>query len=348
MVKEIRLKVTDTKPSPTKYDPIVLVDSPEQTEMPKGHSKVKIAAAALNHRDVFIRQGLYPGIKDNSILGGDGSGWIVESDSPELKKGMEILMNPMFGFESGRAPKDPSKVAGLGLLPLPGTLAETIVVPNEMIHPKPRHLSFAEGAALPLAGLTAWRATFTKGEVTKDSVVLIPGIGGGVALFCLQLCVAVGATAYVTSSEETKIKRAVELGAKGGVNYKNENWVKELKELAGTPFDVILDGAGGADSMKNYTSLLRAGGIISSFGATAGANVTVNLAFIFLKNIELRGVFLGSDEELKELLKFISEHKIKPVVSQVYEGLEQSEDAFQLMKDGKQFGKIVVEVNKGL
>jgi len=193
------------------------VSSPQATP---GTVLVQLHAAALNHRDVWMTEGLYPGLQFDSILGSDGAGTVVGlgSEAEKVWLGKRVIINSSYNWGADEA--RPGKGFGiLGAKPLPGTLAQFIVVPVEQLAEIPAHLDFHQAAAIPLAGLTAYRAVFTKGEVKKGSRVLVTGIGGGVALFALQFAVAVGAKVYVTSSSEEKIKKALALGAVGGANY---------------------------------------------------------------------------------------------------------------------------------
>jgi NADPH:quinone reductase-like Zn-dependent oxidoreductase len=226
-----------------------------------------------------------------------------------------------------------------------GTFAEYTVVPRAEIFPVPEHLSIAEAAALPLAGLTAFRATFVKANVQPGDNVLITGIGGGVALIVLKFVSSIGANAYVTSSDESKIKKAIEeLGAKGGVNYKEDEWPKKLKTLLPNdrPFlDSVIDGAGG-DIVSQITKLLRPGGIISCYGMTSIPSMIFPMSAVF-KNIELRGTTMGSREEFERMLNFVKERKIKPVIGGIWLGLENAPEVFEIMNKGKQFGKLVIE-----
>ncbi|KAF9950534.1 hypothetical protein BGZ70_001325 [Mortierella alpina] len=214
-----------------------------------------------------------------------------------------------------------------------GIFTEYYAARQEDIFKAPDHLTDAEAAALPLAGLTAYRAVFTKGQVAQGQNVLITGIGGGVALMALAFCVAAGANVYVTSSDEGKIAKAVRLGARGGVNY---------KEAGGELFDVVIDGAGG-DGVKTFTQILRLGGIIVSYGMTVKPKVDFTMAAV-LRNIEIRGSTMGSRLEFEQMLDYVSKHKLRPVVSQVWRGLESAEEAFEVMKKGSQFGKLVLSL----
>ncbi|KAI7902198.1 uncharacterized protein BX663DRAFT_512057 [Cokeromyces recurvatus] len=298
---------------------------------------VRIQAAALNHRDIWILKGMYGGIKSGSVLGSDAVGYIVNTQE-------RVLINPGYGWESDeRGPENDFYI--LGLLPLPGTLTEEpVLFDSKDIVPCPQHLSTVEAAALPLAGLTAYRALFTKGLVKKGDYVLVTGIGGGVALFALQFAVAVGAHVYVTSSSPEKIKRAIELGAKGGINYKDENCIAELKKLLGKNLlSTVIDGAGGP-LYKQFHKVMKEGGIIVNYGQTADTSGIHYMMSLVVKNIELRGSTMGSRREFKEMVKFVEEKKIKPIVSKVWNGLNSQsiDEAIATMSQGNQFGKLVI------
>lgn len=227
---------------------------------------VKLSAAALNHRDLFIRQHLYPGTTFGVPLFSDGCGTVVETgSSPEATPYLHrrVIINPGSGWETApEGPEDQSGYRILGgtkLIPK-GTLAETICVRWADVEEAPPHLSDVEAAALPLTGLTAWRALSTKsGNAQADRNILITGIGGGVALMALAFGVALGVNTFVTSGSEEKLSKARALGARGGVNYKTKGWEKELMAQLpeGRPyFDAIIDGAGGS-VVQSGTKILK-------------------------------------------------------------------------------------------
>ena len=194
------------------------------TEIPEplpasGEAVVSIRAAALNHRDVWIKQGQYAGLKFPLTPGSDGAGVVSSAASGAAGgwAGREVVINPSLDWGAHeRAQGGLFSILGL---PRDGTLAERVSVPLAQLAPKPAHLSWEEAAALPLAGLTAWRALVARADLQEADRVLITGIGGGVALFALQFAVAHGAEVWVTSSSEEKVSRAVELGARGGFIY---------------------------------------------------------------------------------------------------------------------------------
>ncbi len=213
-------------------------------------------------------------------------------------------------------------------------------MPDDEVVECPAHLATAEAAALPLAGLTAFRATFTKAKVGPGTNLLITGIGGGVALFCLQFAVAIGANVWVTSGTQEKIDRAVKLGAKGGISYKVDKWGKQLYQELKMKFDVVIDSAGG-NIVSDVLPLLKNGGVIVAYGMTVAPKIVFTMQAV-LANIEYLGSTMGSKNEFGNMVRFVAEHKIRPVVHKSYNGLQRAEEAFDEMKNGTQFGKLVI------
>ncbi|KAF9097832.1 hypothetical protein BGX27_000906 [Mortierella sp. AM989] len=340
-MKALTLEKSDAKPT---YHGANVVDIPKPEPLENGQALLEVNAVSFNHRELWIRKGQYPGIVFGSVLGADGVGRVAEikGESSNLKVGDRVVVMPSIGWNKNpRGPENAYYILGGGHAG--GIFTEYYVSQQEDIFKAPDHLTDAEAAALPLAGLTAYRAVFTKGEVAQGQNVLITGIGGGVALMALAFCVAAGANVYVTSSDNNKIAKAIRLGAKGGVNYKDEKWGANLQKLAGgTLFDAVIDGAGG-DGVKTFLKILGLGGIIVSYGMTVQPKVDFTMAAV-LKNIEIRGSTMGSRLEFEQMLAFVSKHKLKPVVSQVWQGLESAEEAFNTMKTGSQFGKLVLSL----
>ena len=323
--------------------PVAVRDLPTPTPA-AGEILVKLYAAALNHRDVFIQQGKYAGIKLPCTLGADGAGEVaahgenVPADAPAV--GSRVLINP--GLRWGDNPRAQAKDFVVLGMPDPGTFAEYIVLPAQYIRPLPAHLSFEQGAALPLAGLTAYRAAFTRAQVQAGERVLVTGIGGGVALLAAQLCIARGAEVWVTSGSDDKLARAQALGARGGINYHTGSWVKTLTQQAGGAFDVIIDSAGGAA----FGALLDAaapGGRIVFFGATLGAIPDLPPAKVFWKQLSILGSTMGTAQDFDDMLALVTEKKIVPVVDEVF-ALSEGEAALRHLEAGAQFGKVVLKI----
>ncbi|MFN8673772.1 MAG: zinc-binding dehydrogenase [Candidatus Sericytochromatia bacterium] len=317
---------------------ISLVDT-EEPVLDENEVLVKIKSAALNHRDLWIKKGMYAGIKPNIILGSDGSGIVekVNSINNESWLGKEVIINPSINW--GDNPKvQSSKYKILGL-PENGTLAEYIKVDSSLLIEKPSYLNFEAASALPLAALTAYRALFTRGQIEKKDKVLITGIGGGVALFAFQFALAIGAEVFVTSGNDIKLEKAIKMGASKGVNYKKENWEKDFLEEK-IKFDLIIDSACGNDFNK-LIDLAEAGGRIVFFGGTTGNINKLSPQKVFWKQLSILGSTMGNSEEFFKMVNFVSENKIIPVVDAVYHYTE-FESAFERMNNTEQFGKIIL------
>lgn len=291
---------------------------------------LQMKAAALNHRDVWITKGQYPGIRPDVILGSDGVGTV---------DGRPMLINPNVNW--GDDPALPGASYTILGMPTDGTFAEEVVLPANRLLPMPSHLSLTEAAALPLGGLTAYRALFTRGGLRSREKVLISGIGGGVALLALQFAVQVKAEVYVTSSRDEKIARAVGLGAHGGANYRSDDWARELRRNTGG-FDLIIDSAGG-EGFNQMLQAAKPGARIITYGGTAGATPNFRIHPVFWNQLTIMGIKMGSDQDFADMVAFVAQHELKPVVDSVWP-LERAEEAFERMAEGKQFGKIVLQI----
>ncbi|TPX71292.1 hypothetical protein CcCBS67573_g06247 [Chytriomyces confervae] len=339
------------KTSGTKYDPIQIthVKLPP-SPLPPAHALVAIHCAALNHRDVYIREGLYPAVTDGSILGSDASGTIEASSSGLWAKGDRVLVNPARGWISQQdSPEAVHEFNILGLLPEQGTFAQFISVHQDDLAPLPRHLSFEQGSALPLAGLTAYRAVVTLGKCKAGDKVLIPGkYWRRRGSLCPPVCSCVGRGGVGDFIEPDKIAQAMALGARGGVSYKDDQWPAKLNSASGASFNLVIDGASGPN-LSAYIRLMELGGTLCIYGAVAGSNSTFTVPFLWFKHLTIKGVCMGSRQEFQEMVAFVAEKKIVPVVHAVFKGLGRLDDAFDVMRAGSQMGKLVVsEIQGGL
>jgi NADPH:quinone reductase-like Zn-dependent oxidoreductase len=306
-----------------------------------GEVLIQIKAAALNHRDVWIQKGQYAGIKYPSILGSDGAGVVMEAADESDKNwvGKEVIINPSHNW--GSNPKGQEKSFKILGLPDEGTFAQYVKIATRYLVEKPAHLSFEKAAAIPLAGLTAYRSLFSRGQLHAGEKLLITGIGGGVALFVLQFALAAGAQVYVTSSSDAKIARAKELGAVGGANYTVATWAEDLKKQAGG-FDVIVDSAAG-EGFAKLIDIAAVGGRLVIFGGTKGTIKDIVPQRIFWKQLSILGSTMGSEEEFTQMITYINEKQLEPVVDKVFPWAE-AEHAFRRMDNKEQFGKIVLKV----
>ena len=322
-----------------KEDKTLVLSAFKRPEPKKGEVIVSIKASALNHREIWIQRGLYPGMALPCILGADGAGVVTELGEgvPEQWAGKEVIIYPAYDWGDDEvAPTRQFRVLGM---PDPGTICEFMSVPISNLVPKPKYLSWSEAAAIPVAGLTAWRALVRHGGIRKGAKVLITGIGGGVAQAGMGLAKAFDADIYVTSSSADKIAQAVSDGAKGGVNYKEDNWHLKLKEMSGG-IDIVLDSSP-SPVLDNYFRFMNYGGRIVAYGSTGAPKTSISISKFFLRHIQFIGTAMGSPREFKDLLAFMEENLVKPVIHSEFT-LESAITAIEALKAGKQVGKIVV------
>jgi len=306
-----------------------------------GEVLVQIKAAALNRRDYWITVGKYAGIKYPSILGSDGSGIVAQIGDGVDKSWLnqEVIINPChnWGTHQDYQNRDFSILG----LPEHGTFAEYVKVKAEYLYHKPAHLDWEHAASLPLAGLTTYRALFTKGQAKKGDTVLITGIGGGTGTFALQWALAAGCKVFVTSGSGEKIQRAKEMGASAGVCYKAQDWAQELQHFSGG-FDVIIDSALG-NGFEKLLDLSKPGGRIVFFGGTAGNIPPLNGRKIFWKQLQILGTTMGSPNDFKGMVDLVNKHKIVPIIDEAFP-LANAQKAIDKMENSSQFGKLVLRV----
>jgi zinc-binding alcohol dehydrogenase/oxidoreductase len=250
----------------------------------------------------------------------------------------EVIINPNINWGPSGRHQDMKQYRILGM-PTDGTLAEYLVVPVDRLSSRPAHLRPEQAAALPLGGMTAYRALFSRGALKDGQHVLISGVGGGVAQFALQFAVAAGARAWVTSGKPENIIRALELGAEGGASYKEPAWDQKLREQA-DGFHLAIDSAGG-DQINTLLNLLNPGGRYVFYGATNGVPTRLDLHKIFWKQLNILGSTMASDDEFQSMLHFVQQHRIQPVVDQVFPFAE-ARAAFQYLDTGHTMGKVVI------
>ena len=303
---------------------------------------VRLHNAALNHRDIWTwrETSTLPG--GPVILGSDGCGVIenVGEDADPLLIGMEVIINPSLEWGNNPIVQGNSfKILGY---PDHGTFSDYIVISKKYVFEKPEHLNFVESAAVPLSGLTAYRALFSKARLRAKEKVLITGVGGGAALWAFQFAVAYQARVYVTSGSDSKLNKAKSLGAVNGFNYKDPEWsANALKESGG--FDIIIDSAGGKEFSK-FLELVVPGGRIVNFGRTAGNISELATRMLYWKQISIHGTTMGTRDEFLSMLDFLESRNIKPIIDQVFR-LEEIERALARMEQGDQFGKIVLQIS---
>jgi len=301
-------------------------DRPELT-VPDGWVRVGVKAAALNHHDVWSLRGV--GLPDDRlpmILGCDAAG--VDEDGREVVI-HAVIADPAAG--GGDETLDP----GRSLLSEkhPGTFAEMVAVPRRNLVPKPPTLSWEEAACLPTAWLTAYRMLFTRAELAPGSTVLVQGAGGGVSTALLLLGRAAGYRVWVTSRDEAKRARALELGADGAF---------ESGARLPDRVDAVMETVG-ASTWSHSLKSLRPGGRVVVSGATSGDAPSADLRRMFFLQLSVVGSTMGTLDELARLVRFLEVTGVRPPIDATLP-LSEARSGFERMVEGEQFGKIVFAV----
>jgi NADPH:quinone reductase-like Zn-dependent oxidoreductase len=307
-----------------------------------GEILVRIKRAAFNRRDVFITQNLYPGIVLPRTLGSDGCGEVAALGEgvTGFAIGAPVVINPELGWiGEGALPETSGAILGM---PTDGTFAEYVVVPAANVYPKPGPLSDDEAAAIPLAGLTAYRAVFTRGKITKDDVVLIPGVGSGVQTFVLLYAKHVGARTIVTTGSDEKVERAKALGADVAINYRTDpDWHKTARKAAGGGGpSLVVDSAGG-ETLSRSIDITRPGARVVLYGGSVGES-KIKLFSIFWKHLDVLGTSMGAPSDFRAMLA-IFETGVKPAVDKVFP-MDEAAAAAERVLAGEQFGKVILAV----
>jgi NADPH:quinone reductase-like Zn-dependent oxidoreductase len=302
---------------------------------------VKMHAWSLNYRDLMTITGRYnPRLKLPQIPLSDGAGEVITvgSEVKSVKTGDRVANTFFEGWVSGKVSDDKAKTAlGAGR---DGVLAEYVVLHEDGVIPVPAHLTYAEAATLPCAGLTAWNALVAEGKINAGDTILTLGTGG-VSIFALQFGLLNGAQVIITSSSDEKLARARQLGASHTVNYKQHpDWGKEIRKLTGgRGVDLVVE-LGGAGTFNQSAIAVRRGGHISLIGVLAPGS-DINIVSILMNSIRVQGIFVGSREIFSAMNAAIELHNLHPIIDRTF-GFEKVREAFELMESGRHFGKICI------
>jgi NADPH:quinone reductase-like Zn-dependent oxidoreductase len=325
-VKAVRIH-EDGGPEVLRYEDV------EDPAPGSGEVLVRLRAASLNHLDLWIRQGL-PSVPKPRILGADGAGVVAAlgEGADTFSEGDRVVLNP--GLEDG------ARILGEHL---DGTHAELVVVPAEYVHPIPGDLSFEEAAAFPLVFETAYRMLVTKARIEEGEWVLLWGIGSGVALAAFVIAKALGARTLVTSSSAEKLARASELGADATVNHSEDDVAAAAKEATGgRGVDVVIEHVGEATWKTSLQSAAPNARVVVC-GATSGPNPPAQLHRIWWKQLAVYGSTMGTREDFEGAYELIARGAAQPIVDRVFP-LEQAAAAHEYLEEGRQFGKVVLEI----
>lgn len=330
-------------------DKLIYGDLP-QPNCPSDKVKINIKASALNHLDIWVRNGL-PGIPIPlpMILGSDGSGTIVEVGSgiDKFHKGEDVIIQPgtICGYCQHCKQGSENYCLSYGILgeTEDGTQAEFIVVDPINIHPKPVHLTFEEAASMPLVFMTAYQMLIKRAALLADETVLIYGGTSGVGSAAIQISRELGAKVIATAGNDEKCEFSKKTGADHVVNHNRDNWVDDVKNITGkSGVNVVFEHVG-ISTWKQSLRVLSKGGRIVTCGATTGADVNVNLAHLFIKQQSILGSTMGSIPTFNEVMGKIKQKKYTPMVDQVFP-MEDIRHAHEYMENRQQMGKVVVAV----
>jgi NADPH:quinone reductase-like Zn-dependent oxidoreductase len=328
-------------------DVIHVDDVPDPKAPGPGEIKVNVRAMALNHMDVWVRDGL-PGIEQEMpfVMGCDAAGDVGEIGAgvEDLAVGDRVVLTPMVfcGKCAACLSGEQSMCSSFQMRGehVDGNFAEQVVVKACAARKITENVTFENAAAFCLTFLTAWRMLMTKARLLPGETVLIHGIGGGVALAALTICNLVGARAVVTSSQDWKIDKAKELGAAAGFNYKTQNVAKEVfKFTQRKGVDVVVDSVSGV-AHNIGVKAAKPGGRIVVCGVTGG-DASADLTRVFWKQLQIFGSTMGNMREFGDVIGLLNTGKLSPVVDRIYRA-EQVRDAHEYLTSAQQFGKVVL------
>ncbi len=326
----------------------------EEAEIPKpevgpGDVLVRVRAVALNHLDLWVRQGI-PGLKLAlpHVLGSDIAGVVEEvGEKVEgVQVGQEVMVQPGISCMrcqaclSGHDNDCPSyRIVGEHLA---GGYAEYVAVPASNVVPKPANLSFEEAAAVPLVFLTAWEMLRRKANLQPGERVLVQAAGSGVSSAAIQIAKLFGAEVIATASTEEKLAKARELGADHTVNYTEQDLLAEVRRIVAPKrgVEVVVDHVGEATWDTSVRALANGGRLVTC-GATTGYDVRVDLRHLFYRRLALLGSTMGSKGDLHRIARLIEMGKLRPVLDRTLP-LSEAREAHRLLAERKAFGKVVL------
>ncbi len=323
-------------------DNVNLVQRPIPTPGPR-QAVVRMKASSLNFRDLLVATGRYnPKMPLPRVLLSDGAGVVeaVGEGVTRVKPGDRVAGIFMQTWLDGPYADAYGKSALGGAIE--GVLAEAVVFDeNGLVH-LPAHLSFAEGATLPCAGVTAWNALVAQGNLKAGDTVLVQGTGG-VSLFALQFARMHGARVIATSSSPAKLERAIAMGASDGIDYRaTPDWDKRARQLTGGAGVTHVVEVGGVATLGRSLNAVAGGGYIAVIGVLSGIAGELSIANILHKHLRVQGIYVGSRSMFEAMNRAIEFNRMHPTVDRVFP-MSEIRDALRYMESAAHFGKIVID-----
>ena len=324
-------------------DQLVLADVP-RPRPGRGEVLVKVHAVSLNYRDLLMVRGHYnPKMPLPRIPCSDGAGEVVEvgEEVNDVAVGQRVAGIFMQRWLDGAPTAETSRFALGG--DVDGMLAEYVVLQQSGVVSIPKHLSYAEAATLPCAGVTAWNALEHAAHVKAGDVVVIQGTGG-VSIFALQFAKLAGATVIGTSSSDEKLARAKTLGLEAGLNYRQfPEWAKWVQQQTGNRGADLIVEVGGAGTFSQSLQAVRFGGTVAQIGVLSQSEQPLPIPLILHRQVRIQGVYVGSRAHFETMNRAITANGTRPVVDRIY-AFDEAREALKTMEKGSHFGKIVIQV----
>jgi NADPH:quinone reductase-like Zn-dependent oxidoreductase len=325
----------------TGIDGIRSTERPTPTVTPTG-ILVRMRAASLNFRDLMVAAGRYAGgtVVQDTIALSDGTGEVIEVGAAvtRFRVGDRVAGTFFQDWVSG-LPSTPR--ASLGAPPADGVLAEYVVFDERDAVHIPAHLSFEEAATLPCAGVTAWHALVSVGQLRAGQTVLALGTGG-VSVFALQIARMCGAEVIITSSSDEKLARARALGAHHTINYRTTpDWEREVMTLTqGRGVDHVVE-VGGVGTLAKSMAAVAPGGKIALIGVLTGRVGDASPYMLMPRWSSITGIFVGSRDMFEDFNRAVAINQMQPVIDRVFT-FDEAIDAYRYMERGEHFGKVVI------
>jgi NADPH:quinone reductase-like Zn-dependent oxidoreductase len=319
----------------------------ERSTPPLGPNDVRIAvgAVSLNYRDLMIARGDYPVSSENPpIAVADGAGEVIAVGSAVTRFRVgDRVFGTYFSrwFDGEPTPEKLEIVPGASI---DGFLSEEVVFHEDFLVAAPDHLSLAEAATLPCAGVTAWHALFVEGRRKPGDTVLLLGTGG-VSIWALQLAKAAGLRVIITSSSDEKLERARALGADETINYRKQpEWQENaLQFTGGNGVDLVIE-IGGHGTLNRSVAATRTGGTVAVVGGVSGFASELEIMPLLIGAKRLIGITVGSRVMLEDLSRFVQHARIRPAIDRSFD-FDQAREAYAYLEAAGHFGKVVIEVN---